>query len=333
MSVKFSQASGVADSIYGNSQAPIRMFIEKEAEAFEQQSLLPLLFAMNPSEHYAEKLTSMTAMDGFQPVGEGGDYPSTTMQESYSKTLEHEVWKSKFAITREMVDDAKLMDLKKKPASFIASWYRTREMFGAALYAAAAMAQAKMTFGAKEFDATCADGTALFSSSHPSKVGKKTQCNLFSDAFSNKALGAAESAMQDFRGDNGEVLTVAPTTIMIPTDYALKMDVFATIGADKDPETANNGFNYNFGRWNVIVNPYLNQFLTEGVKPWILLDKVYNEQNAGAAWFDRVNLEVRSHIADNDDNEWKGYGRFSAGFNNWRFAACGGIEGGKALVG
>ena len=59
--------------------------------------------------------------------------------------------------------------------------------------------------------------------------------------------------MQDFRGDAGEVLDVVPQTIIIPNDYKLKMDVFAAIGADKDPDTSNNGFNFNFGRWNVII--------------------------------------------------------------------------------
>ena len=71
------------------------------------------------------------------------------------------------------------------------------------------------------------------------------------------SLSAAETAMQNFKDDNGFVLNIAPDTIIIPNDYTLKRDVFAAIGADKDPATANNGFNYQYGRWNVIVWPYL----------------------------------------------------------------------------
>ncbi|MBR4805784.1 MAG: ATP-dependent Clp protease ATP-binding subunit ClpX, partial [Bacteroidales bacterium] len=37
--------------------------------------------------------------------------------------------------------------------------------------------------------------------------------------------------------------------------------VFAAIGADKDPASANNAANYNFGRWNVVVWQYLNQYV------------------------------------------------------------------------
>ena len=138
--------------------------------------------------------------------------------------------------------------------------------------------------------------------------------------------------MQDFRGDNNEVLDVSPGTILIPNDYQLKKQVFATIGADKDPATANNGFNYQFGRWSVVIWPYLNQFLSKGLKPWILLDKDYNQQKAGAVWLDRTKLEVHSKIADNDANQWNGYARFIAGFNDWRFACLGGMAGGTQLI-
>ena len=109
--------------------------------------------------------------------------------------------------------------------------------------------------------------------------------------------------------------------------------MFAAIGADKDPATANNGFNYQYGRWTVIIWPYLNQFITKGLKPWVLADKRYNQEYGGAVWLDRVNLEVRSEIASNDANVWKGYSRFTAGFNDWRPFAVGGIKDGTALIG
>lgn len=57
----------------------------------------------------------MTAMEGFQPVGENGEYPVDGMQEGFSKTLEHMVWKNSFSLSREIIDDAKLMDLRSRP--------------------------------------------------------------------------------------------------------------------------------------------------------------------------------------------------------------------------
>lgn len=331
--ITFTEGSGLQDSIFGKSQAPIRMFLEKRGEAFEQASMVPELFSMGTSKHWGEKFTTMTAMDGFVPVGENGSYPVDGMQEGFSKFLEHMTWKNSFSLSREIVEDAKLMDLKKQPAGFIASFYRTRERFAAALLGGAISKAASVTFGGKNFDTKTADGVCLFDKSHPQKISKKTQSNQFADAFSDSALGALESAMQDFRGDNGEILDVTPDTIVIPNDYALKKAVFAAIGADKDPGTANNGFNYLFGRWNVIVWPYLNEFITSGTSPWILLDSKYNTEYGGAVWLDRTPLEVKSRIDDGcDANVWSGYARFIAGFNDWRFAAVGGVTGGSTLI-
>lgn len=330
--ITFSEGTGLQDSIYGKSQHPIRMFIEKKAEAFEEQSVIKEIFKTDTSKHFGEKFSALTAMNGFKPVGENGAYPEDETQESFSKFLEHMTWKDQFSISREMIDDVKLMDMKKAPSNFISGYYRTREMFGAALLGGAISKLTQITFGGRKFSTTGADDLCFFSKEHPSKLTKTKQSNLFSDAFSNDALGAMESAMQDFRGDNDEILTVAPDTILIPNDYTLKKEVFAAIGADKDPTTANNGFNYNFGRWNVIIWPYLNQFIAKGTKPYILLDTKYNEEHGSAVWLDRTKLDIKSEIASNDANIWKGYARFIAGFNDWRGFAVGGVKDGTTLI-
>ena len=330
----FTEGSGLQDSIFGKCQEPIKMFLESRGEAFEQQSLVKEIFSMDKSTHWAEKYATMTAMEGFQPVGENGEYPVDGMQEGFSKVLEHMVWKNSFSLSREIIDDAKLMDLRSRPEAFVTAYYRTREKFGAALLGGAITKKTSVEFGGKKFDVTGADGKALFATDHPSKLetNKKKQSNQFSDAFSAKALGAMETAMQDFRGDRDEVLDVAPDTILIPNDYKLKNDVLEAIGSDKDPTTSNNGINYQYGRWNVIIWPYLNQFIDADTAPWVLMDSRYNDKYKGAVWLDRVQLEVRSELASNDANVWKGYARFTAGFNDWRAFAVGGVTGGTQLI-
>lgn len=331
--VVFTEGSGLQDSVYGKCQAPIKMFIETQGEQHMQSSVLNNLFLMGKSENFGDMLTAMTAMTGFKPVGENGAYPADNMQESYSKMLVYETWKDSFAISKEMIEDSKLLDLTKRPAAFMTSYGHTREMFGAALYAGAMNGAGSVTYGGKAFATTTADGKNLFDKAHPSKTGGAAQSNLFADPFDVDALGRLESKMHLFKGDNGEILDVAPDTILIPEDPDLKKAVFAAIGADKDPATANNGFNYQFGRWNVIIWSYLNQFLTSGdAAPWVLLDSKFNQTYGGAVWNDRVPLEVRSTIDDDTDaNVWRGRSRYNAGFNNWRFAAVGGVTGGDDL--
>lgn len=333
MGIIFSEDSGVVDSVFGKCQGPIKMFLEQRGEAFEQNSLLKHMFCMGKSENFGDLLTTMTAMEGFEPVPENGSYPEDSMQEGFSKWLVYKEWKDSFAISQAMVEDARLMDMKKKPAAFMTAYGRTRERFGAALYGGAIQGVKSVKFGSMNFDTTSADGLSVFNTAHPPKVKGNKQCNMFSDAFSVDALNKMETDMQNFRGDNDEILDVAPDTIMIPNIATLKKEVFAAIGADKDPTTANNAFNYQFGRWNVIINPYLNKHVAAGIAPWILLDSRYNEEYGGAVWNDRIPLSVKSVIDENDANRWKGRARFNAGFNDWRFAALGGVATGKELVG
>lgn len=333
-SIVISISSRVVDSIYGNSQAPIRSYVMKRAEAFEQESLLPKLFRMESSRHWAEQYGGETAMENFVPVGEGGSYPLTGFEESFQKTLVNETWKQSFAITRELVDDAQLGKMKQRANKLMTSYYRTREMFGRSLYAGGLLGT-EVQIGGKKFSTASADGKKLFATNHIAKVKGNSQSNAFAGEFTAANLDAVETMMQNTKGDNGELLAIAPDTILIPNDAALKRKVFEVVGADKDPDSGDNGFNFQFGRWNVIVDPYLTMVLQQlgvATAPWILLDSKFIQENDGAIWQDRVKLELSSEIDDNNDNnKWKGYARFTGGFVDWRFAAAGGVSGGTAL--
>ena len=333
MSVIFSTSSGVTDSFFGKSQEPIKMLIEKEVEAFEQMSAIPHLFKEVKSNNFAEKFTSRTSLDDFLPVGEGGAYPTGSAEEGFSRVIYPETWKNRFVVTQEMIEDKKSIDLSTSAIGFTESFGRTKEKFAASLFANGTNTVLKL--GSKSYNIACADGKALFAADHPAKGKGSAQCNKFTDAFSADALAACETAMQNFTDDNGNVLNIAPDTIIIPNDYKLKKDVFAVIGADKDPETANNGFNYQFGRWNVIVWPYLTKIsgASSSAVPWILGDSRYNRSRGGAIWTNRVPLTVKSVLDDNNDNNiWNGRARFGAGFNNWRAFAIGGMSTGTTLV-
>lgn len=330
--ITFSEGSGVNNSIFGSSQTAVRMLIEKRGEQFERESIVNRVFKKDKTDHWAEKYTSLTAMEGFQVAGENGAYPTDGQEEGFSKVLEAVTWKDSFSLSREIVEDSKTIDLRKKPAGFVTAYYRTREKLGAALLGGAISGSSAVTYAGGRFDLKTSDGQTLFHAAHPAKIKGDAQCNLFSDAFSADALGMLEVKMQNTRGDNDEILDVAPDTIVIPNIHSLKKAVFAAIGADKSPETANNGFNYQYGRWNVIVWSYLNQYITSGTTPWLLLDSRYNKEYGGLVWLDRVELEVSSKIDDNTDaNVWRGRARFTAGFHDWRAIACAGVSGATEL--
>lgn len=334
--VTVSIGSGLVDSVYGNCQFPIQSYLMKRGEAFEQASVLGKLFREVNSKHYVEGYSGETAMDDFEDVGEGGDYPRTGFEETFKKFITNREFKQSFSVTQTLVEDGNLGEMKQRANKLITAYDRTREMHGRYLYAGGLFGTT-VKVKDKVYNCSSADEQPLFSKAHPAKVKGNAQSNLYAGEFTAANLDAVETNMQNTKGDNGELLAVAPDTILIPNDAVLKRQVFEVIGADKDPDTANNGFNYQFGRWNVIVDPYLTLALANlgksAVKPWILLDGRFIQENDGAIFQNRVKLQVKSDIDPNNDNNiWKGRGRFAAGFVDWRFAAAGGIDGGTALT-
>ncbi len=333
--VVFSEGSGVADSVFGKSQEPIKMLIEERAEALRAMSIYDKVFVEVPSSNFSEKFTSMTAMENFVPVGEGGAYPKLSMEEGYSRVIEHETFKGQFAITREAVDDRNV-GRDGRPQQMVTAYYRAREEFGHALMIAAAGGKNEATVGTKKYSTKSADGSVLFATDHKPKVKGGNQCNKFKDTFSAAALSKAETAMQNLCDDSGHVLMVRPNTIWIPNDGALKAEVLGVIGADKDPDTAaGNAYNIHHGRWNVIIDPYLNALIGTGgtstakATPWFLLDTDYNAAYKALVRTERVPLEFRSWVDNNNDNNiWNGYARFSAGFVDFRaIMMCGAAAG------
>lgn len=328
--------SGLNGTIYGDCQVPLKAFLESRGEAFQRESLLPYLYRMEKSRHWAERYSSETAMGDFEPVGEGGDYPKTGFEDGYFRDIVNMTFKQSFSVTKELVEDCLLGTMKQRANKLVTAYGRTREKFGRILYAGG-LYGTTVSYKGKTFACGSADGQALFSKTHPNKVDGAKQTNLYKGTFTNTLLGKIETEMQNIKGDNGELLGVAPDTIWIPNDAALKDAVFSAVGADKEPTSGNNAFNYQFGRWNIIVDPYLTAALTDlgksSEKPFFLLDSKFIELNDGPIFQDRVPLEVKSIIdTNNDNNVWQGRARFGAGFVDWRFIAAGNMSTGTDLT-
>ena len=331
--ITFDLSTGLADPMFGKWQHPIKKVIEDRAEIWEKKSLIPELFCMDTSDKYAETLMDQTGMESWDPVVDGGEVPMTGMQVGDKKVITHVTFMKGFSLTRAAIDDAQFANLRKQPVSFTNGYYRGREELAGALFRGALEQGSTVKYKTWNFDITAGDGLPLFHSGHKSAVkGKPTQCNAFTDPFSVEALDALETEMQNFTDHNGELLTIQPTHIVIPNDAALKRQVFAAIGADQDPDGANNGFNYQYGRWTVVIDPWLNPVLKLGLKPWFLMDHDYNQDVGGAVWFDRVGMDIKSTVAENRVNKWSGYARHGAGFFDWRCFGGGGLKTGTQLL-
>lgn len=327
----FSFASGLNDTAFGKHQAPIKQIIMNRGEYWKDKSMIDTLFDVQSANGWGEKATTRTGMRGWMPVGENGAHPIDETREGFSKVLEYMTWKDRFFISREAIDDASAYDLKVQPEEFTDAYYRTREDFAAAMYGAAAAGLTELTYAGVKFNTITADGKPLFHNAHPAAVKGPKQSNIFADAFSKDALGKLETRMQNFTGDTGNTLDIAPDTILISNyDYELKNAVLEVVGSDKNPDNSNNGINYMYGRWNIIIWQGLNPYMRDG--QWILLDSKYIKHYGANRWRNRVDMEIRSSVDNNTDaNVWDGYARFGADFVDWRFAAIGGVSGGDSL--
>lgn len=321
----FSESTGINDSVYGKSQAPIKAMIEQNVESFEARSLIDKIFYMDNTDNFAEKYTSETSLGNFEVTGENGAHPKTSMQEGYSKTITPVTWKNSFEVSAEMIEDAKFGKIKSRANIFATSYNRTREEFAAKLLAGGI--GESIDFGGVKHSTASADGVPLFSKAHPSITkGTGNQSNIFTGAFSQTAMDTIQEKMQKFTDDDGHLLNINPDTLIIPNIGALKRAVFAAVGSELDPNTSNNGINFQLGLWNVLVWNYLPSGLGTGTKPYfIMADSQFIQDYMAAPWVDRLPLKVTSYIDHNTDaNVWNGRARFEAGFNNWRgFAICG----------
>lgn len=319
----FAKSSNLNNSAFGKSQEPIKLMLEQQEEAYENNSIIPSLFYEDETDTFASKYTYETALGNFSPVGENGRPPKNDFQEGYSRVIEPETWKNSFEVTEEMIEDAVMGKVKQKTLGFMLSYGRTREKFGAAIYNNGH--NASFTFGGKTFSSASADNLALFHTAHTSITGGTgTQSNYFGNAFSYDALCLVEEAMQNFTDDDGNFLNIQPDTIIIPNKARIKKQVFDAIGAEGIPGTANNSFSYQFGRWNVVFSSELTNAsgITAGTDTWYLMDSKFNQAYAGIVWLDRVPLSIRSYIDDETGaNVFNARCRYAAAPNRWHCVA------------
>ena len=81
----FSEGSGLNNSVYGKSQEPIRAMIEKNVEAFEQQSQIKNVYFMDKTKNFAEKYTQETSLGNFEDVGETAPTPKPACRRAMPK--------------------------------------------------------------------------------------------------------------------------------------------------------------------------------------------------------------------------------------------------------
>lgn len=342
----FNIGESVKLSAFNILQEPIKMLMENEKEAFEKESILPKIYTMRTMDKYQEEYRSSTKMGNFNPTEDMEPASLLDFEEGYGKIFRTQIWTAGFVVSKQTIEDNQDMNINQQAMGFIRSYNRTRELYGHAMLVGALTGSCKFGDAGKEKTFDChgmdtVDGTVdgakqvYFHNAHKSVIdGVADQSNKFRASIDLTApgahekllsvIGTVETSMMNYTDYNGNPVLVAPTRILIPNYYAFKDCLLTALKTQYTSAMGENGVNLQYGKWDVVVSPYLNgkEGFTEADQAFIMIDPRFNRDNLGAVWFDRKPLEVDSYMdKGNKANVWDGRARYGAGFADFRAMA------------
>ena len=130
--------------------------------------------------------------------------------------------------------------------------------------------------------------------------------------------------MSTYKGDKGEIIPTDIDTIIIAEDFRLKDTLQRALKSRYNERMGGNGENLFYGKYELVVCPYLNQLdaFSETKKGILLVSRSKNRECLGAVWKDRTPLEIRSYIDNGTQaNIWAGRSRFGVTFGDFRAMA------------
>lgn len=347
MALIYNIEESIKNSAFNVLQEPIKMILDNQTEAYEKNSIISKFFVMKTSDRYMEEYRSQTSMDGFKPTEDMEVAPLSDFEESYFQQFTFQIWTNSFVISKQTMEDGKLMDVDMKANAFIKGYNRTREQYAVSMIGAAlgnTYPELKITAkSGKGMDTVTGDIEGVrqqyFHGEHKTvklrdgrdqitQPNKFTATLNFTDGVTPDleekvldVLGQVESIMATYKDDKGNITPVDVDTIFVGQNYRL-IDILtrglkSRYGAAMD----GNGINTQYGKYKIVVSPYLSGI--DGFKDAdngiILASSSRNREGLGAVWFDRKPLEVRSYKDDKTEaNVWAGRARWGAGFGDFR---------------
>lgn len=332
MAIIFSKNSGLNDDFWKVEAQVLQAVMsdtDKEQNCYDD--FVNKIYNVKTSKKYAEKIGSITSLGNFDIVSEGEKAPLDDIQEGFSKLIVHSAFSKSFVCSREMKDDGDIDIMKTMAHEFVNAYKRTRAQLASDALSTEA---SSFLFGKKKLDRTTGDGKALFAADHPGvRAGVKAQSNVFTNAFGSDAtmLNKLANIGKNFLNQSGNVTGFVFDTIIIPSNTPDLADIIKRIiRSELIVGSSNNDINTQKGVWNLVEDP---MWQVEGnAQPYIIMSSKGNKAARGNMFYDRVPLDVQNQVDMHSRNlEWNGYGRMSAGFNDWRHIIMGGAATGTTL--
>lgn len=216
--------------LYGSSMLPVleELFLQSFAEA---ASIREMLFKVVSHDRDIWQATELHDLPLFSAMSEGEDYSYVGNKQGYDKTLSMIKYGLGASISEEAIDDGKF--------SLVADLMRRMGRSARESQEISAMNVFNNGFSSE----VCADGVAVFSSSHLLPSGGTFRNRPAS--YADLSVSSLETALTDFEtifvGDSGIYYRIMPKVLLVhPSNKRLAKEL---IGSDLKAETANNNMN------------------------------------------------------------------------------------------
>lgn len=323
--------------------------MDADVQKNQYDDLVNALANVQKSKRWGEKSTTIGGLGDYSVKEEGADAAYDYFVEGYSKFIEHITFSKSVSISKEMVDDNQIAEMKSRAINLVQSYKRTRAKLLSEALTKSVGNTKTMTFGGMTgIDIGGADNLALFNSAHPLKNSPRasastlpvggitasvlpaagvveTQSNLYTNAFGSNStmLNTLANIMRNFKDDGGEVLGLEADTVIVPGNRpALEDTVKKIIGSDGEVGTNNNDINTQRGKWRLVVD-YL--WTPASGNPYIIMSSSANKALMATRLYDRTPLDVENEVKTESRNLiYNGFARIGVGFTNWRHVIMGG---------
>ena len=262
-------------------------------------AMTPDLFNIMGSSSGYEKVTGVTPVPDH--VEFTGKISTVERVLGYDRTHTFTEYAAQIQIQRKLAADDQTRTVNRFGKGLSTSANRSREKLAANVF--------NLAF---TYEPSDLDGTELCASDHPSpKSGVSNQSNESTLSLSATNVETTRLAMYDFYDLDGETISVAPDSCLIPRD--LEETGWEIINSKGKVDTADNNANFHQGKYNLVVWDRLtdanNWFMFElaGMKEYL-------------CWYNREPIQM---FQDKDSDtliaKYLSYYRCGTGWDDWRF--------------
>ncbi len=264
-------------------------------------------FNIQSSQKASEKHLTGVGLEDWRQSGEGKAASYTSNIQGFTKQYVPAIFKSGFAVTRELVDDD-LYDVVARDAKKLSQTaIRTIDKDAAKLFNNAA----NTTYYSG------ADGLALASASHTREDGGTVFSNTHTGVLNEANYETSKVSFMERIDGRGELIDLNPDMLVVPPQ--LEKEAKILLKSMGRINTANNDINPYQNDVEAVTWKRIGNAAGGSDTAWFLVDSTFNKSGQGLNIFMRVNPEINMETEfETGVRKWVGYMRYSIGFTDPR---------------